>query len=73
VAFVEQPFDVVVTVCSAAQAECPALPNAACRENWPLDDPVMDGDDPEEQLAVFRRLRDEIAGYIGAFLRAYDS
>lgn len=67
-AFVNEPFDVVVTVCSAAEAECPSFSRAGRREHWPLDDPVIAGDDPQRQLAVFRRLRDELADRIRAFL-----
>ena len=70
--FVQSSFDVVVTVCSAAEAECPVFPRAARREHRPLDDPAVAGLDPEAQLAVFRRLRDEAAERIRAFLEAYE-
>jgi len=70
-AFADRPFDVVLTVCSSAEAECPVFPNAARREHWPLDDPVIAGDDPQRQLAVFRRLRDELADRIRAYLDAF--
>ena len=71
--FVNQPFDVVVTVCSSAESECPLFPNAARRENWPLDDPADAGHDPQQKLAIFRRFRDEAADRIRAFLNAYAS
>jgi arsenate reductase len=70
-AFIEQQFDVVVTVCSVAEQECPPLPSAARRISWPVDDPAIAGDDPEAQLAVFRRLRDELADRIRSFLETY--
>lgn len=70
-AFADQSFDVVVTVCSAAESECPVFPNAARRAHWPLDDPAIAGDDPQQKLAIFRRIRDEAAVQIRAFLEAY--
>jgi arsenate reductase len=71
-AFVTLPFDVVVTVCSSAERECPVFPNAARRDHWPMDDPVIAGEDPQQQLAVFRRLRDEADERIRSFLRVYE-
>jgi arsenate reductase len=70
-AYVGQPFDVVVTVCSAAETECPLFPGAARREHWPLDDPAIAGDDPEAKLAIFRRVRDEAEQRIREFLRVH--
>lgn len=67
-AFLDQRFDVVLTVCSAADGECPVFPNAVRREHWPLDDPAIAGDDPHAKLAIFRRIRDEAAQRIQAFL-----
>lgn len=67
-AFVNQRFDVVVTVCSSAERECPVFPNAARREHWPLDDPAIAGTDPEALLAIFRRVRDEARERIASFL-----
>jgi arsenate reductase len=69
--FLSQSFDVVVTVCSAAERDCPVFPVAARREHWPLDDPAIAGDDPERKLAIFRRVRDEAAERVRAFLEAY--
>jgi arsenate reductase (thioredoxin) len=69
-AFVGEKFDVVVTVCAQADQECPAFPTAAQRERWPLDDPAIAGDDPEQQLAIFRRICDEAAQRIRAFVDA---
>ena len=75
-AFVNEMFDVVVTVCAQADAECPAFATAdgaaAPRERWPLDDPAIAGDDPAQQLAIFRRLRDESAARIRAFVAGAD-
>ncbi len=67
-AFVGEKFEVVVTVCAQADQECPVFPSAARRERWPLDDPAIAGDDPDEQLAIFRRIRDEASERIRAYL-----
>jgi arsenate reductase (thioredoxin) len=70
-AFVEEKFDLVVTVCAQADEQCPVFPNAAPhmrRERWPLDDPAIAGTDPEHVRAIFRRIRDEAAERIIAFL-----
>ncbi|MEW6250709.1 MAG: arsenate reductase ArsC [Planctomycetota bacterium] len=66
--FVHEPFDLVVTVCAAAEQACPLFPTPARRESWPVDDPAIAGNDPQRQLAVFRRLRDELRQLIRAFL-----
>src|SRR5205085_10051274 len=37
--FIEQPFDVVVTVCDSAAQDCPHWPGAKRLEHWPIEDP----------------------------------
>lgn len=54
------PPDVVVSVCSSAEKECPTLPGHVIRLHWPFDDPYHAGGSEEEQMAEFRRVRDEI-------------
>ncbi len=67
--FLNETFDVVVTVCAQADQQCPAFPGSPHRERWPLDDPAIAGTDAEQVLAIFRRLRDEAAEHIDAFLK----
>ena len=44
-AFLEQPFDVVVTVCDSAAHDCPTWPGAKRIEHWSIEDPTRgDGD-----------------------------
>lgn len=57
------PFDFVVTVCSHADNNCPALPGEATRLHAPFDDPprLAEGEeDDEAALNHYRRVRDEI-------------
>jgi arsenate reductase len=52
--------DLVVTLCGSADERCPVLPAHVRREHWPLEDPAKATGSPDEVLAVFRRVRDEI-------------
>jgi arsenate reductase len=63
-----QPFDWVVTVCDQAREACPVFPGARRMLHWSFDDPSAAGGSEEERLAVFRRVRDEIAAAVRAFL-----
>ena len=58
--FLEEPFDAVVTVCDDANEACPVFPDARRRLHWPFPDPSRATGTREEQLAVFRRVRDAI-------------
>jgi len=58
--FLDQPFDYVITVCDNAAENCPIFPGKATRVHWSFDDPAEAIGTDEEQLAVFRRVRDEI-------------
>lgn len=66
--FLDQPFDLVVTVCDNAKESCPVFPGATQTLHWPFDDPAEATGTDEEQLAVFRRVRDEIKNRIQSFL-----
>ena|SRR5947207_8899194 len=41
--FLDQPFDVVVTVCDSAAKDCPNWPGAKRIEHWSIDDPSWGG------------------------------
>lgn len=57
--YLGEPFDLVVTVCEDGQA-CPVPPAARERRHWPLPDPARATGTDEEQLTVFRRVRDDL-------------
>ena len=66
--FVDQPFDLVLTVCDSARETCPILPGAVKTLHWPFEDPAQTDGSHEEKLAVFRRVRDEIKEKIAEYL-----
>ena len=58
--YLGEPFDEVITVCDAANEACPVFPSARSRRHWSFDDPSRATGTEDEQLAVYRRVRDEI-------------
>jgi arsenate reductase (thioredoxin) len=58
--FLTAPVETVITVCGNADQVCPAFPGQINRHHWGFDDPAHATGTEEEQLAVFRRVRDEI-------------
>ena len=69
----EEPFTDVITVCDSARESCPAFPSATNTLHWSLEDPAQAEGSEEERLAVFRRVRDEIAARVGDFVRGRTS
>ena len=51
--FVDQPIDLVVTVCDDAKQACPALPGAKQRLHWPFEDPADAVGSEEERMETF--------------------
>ena len=62
--YVREPFDEVITVCDAAAEACPVFPGAVRRRHWSLEDPSKASGTEQEQLAVYRRVRDELRSRI---------
>jgi arsenate reductase len=58
--FIDQRFDLAVTVCDDAAEACPVFPNAAERRHWSLPDPSRVVGDDEHRFAAFVRVRDSI-------------
>jgi arsenate reductase len=67
--FVKEAWDYVVTVCDSANEACPLFPRAATRLHWSFDDPSRARGSDEEQLTVFRRVRNEIKTAITTWLQ----
>jgi len=51
----------VITVCGNADQVCPIFPGQMNRHHWGFDDPAHATGSEDEQMAVFRRVRDEIS------------
>ena len=62
--YLNEPFDEVITVCDTAAEACPIFPGAAKRHHWSFPDPSKATGSEAEQLAVYRRVRDEIRARI---------
>jgi arsenate reductase (thioredoxin) len=58
--YLGEPFDAVVTVCDQAAEACPVFPGARRRLHWSFPDPSKATGTPEQQLAVYREVRDRI-------------
>lgn len=59
--FLEEGVDTVITVCGNADEACPLFPGQVHRHHWGFADPALAEGSEEEQLAVFRQVRDQIA------------
>ena len=58
--FIDQRFDLVITVCDDAAEACPVFPNAKERRHWSLPDPSAVIGDSEQRFAAFASVRDAI-------------
>ena len=57
--------DLVVTLCSDADVNCPVIPHGVKKEHWPFDDPAG------KECSEFQRVRDEIGEKIKDFKRTF--
>ncbi len=65
--FLLQEVETVITVCGNADQACPMFPGQVNRHHWGFDDPALATGDEEQQMAVFRRVRDEIRRVFEAY------
>lgn len=65
--FLDRPVRTVITVCGNADQACPMFPGQVNRHHWGFDDPAHASGSEEEQLKVFRRVRDEIRKVFEAY------
>lgn len=68
--FKEQTFDYVITVCDNAKETCPFFPANSELIHWSFDDPAEAEGDDEQQLVMFRTVRDEINEKLHQFMRS---
>jgi arsenate reductase len=62
--FIEEDFDYVVTVCSAAKESCPFFPGGKKQMHKDFEDPSSFSGSPEEVREKFRDIRDQIKKWI---------
>lgn len=65
--FLNQDIETVITVCGNADQACPMFPGQLNRHHWGFDDPAHATGSEEEQMQVFRRVRDEILRVFEAY------
>jgi arsenate reductase len=58
--FLNQPLDLVITVCGHAEETCPPFPGSIRRLHWPFEDPAAVQGSEETRLAAFRKIRDQL-------------
>jgi arsenate reductase len=66
--YLDQSFDKVITVCDQANESCPVFFGARERLHWSFPDPSQATGSADEQLAVYREVRDSIRDRIEAEL-----
>jgi arsenate reductase len=65
--FLSESVETVITVCGKADQVCPIFPGQMNRHHWGFDDPAHATGSEDEQLAVFRRVRDDIRRVFEAY------
>ena len=58
--FLDRNIETVIAVCGKADQACPMFPGRGGQLCWPFEDPAQASGTREEQMQVFRRVRDEI-------------
>lgn len=66
--FAGQEFDYVLTVCDNAKEVCPIFPGRTVMIHHSFEDPAALQGSEQERLAAFRRVRDEVRGYLRGFI-----
>jgi len=69
--YIDQDFDLVVTVCDSAQEDCPLWLRANPQEHLAFDDPAAFNGDEQTRLDKFRQVRDEMTTKIPGLLARY--
>ncbi len=68
----DQPWDLVVTVCDSAKETCPAFPRPVATIHVSFFDPAEAQGSDEEKMIVFRRVRDEIRDRLLPLIQSRD-
>lgn len=66
--YLEEDFDLVLTVCDSAREACPVFPGARRTIHHSFEDPDYPELSEDDLTQVFRRIRDEIGEHAGRLL-----
>jgi arsenate reductase len=70
--YAAEPMDYFITVCDRARESCPLTPPGSAALHWSFDDPPRlareGGLSGEAELAVYRRVRDEVRAAVAGFV-----
>ncbi len=58
--YLDEPWDLVITVCDSARESCPVFPRPVAQQHISFPDPAAAQGSEAERLAVFRAVRDDI-------------
>lgn len=67
--FLDEDFDVVITVCDNAREACPVWPKKTTVLHWSFEDPAAFGGTERERRAFFGKIYGQIEERISKFLR----
>jgi arsenate reductase len=68
--YLDQRWDLVVTVCDSARESCPVFPRPVAKAHVSFSDPATAEGTDGERMTVFRRVRDEIRDRLLPEIRA---
>jgi len=68
--YLGEPWDLIVTVCDSARESCPVFPGKLATRHISFPDPAEAQGSEQEQMAVFRQVRDDIRRRLLAELAA---
>ena len=66
--YLDEEFNIVITVCDHAKEACPQFPSVGTQLHWSFEDPAEAEGTEAERLKVFHRVRDEIREKIEGWL-----
>ena len=65
--FLDRKVETVITVCGHADQACPIYPGQVNRYHWPFVDPAHAAGNEDDQMQVFREVRDQIRRVFEAY------
>ena len=70
--YVNEPWDIIITVCDNAKESCPIFPGRMIQAHWSFEDPAKFEGSDEQKLAFFWKTAEEIATRIRLLLALED-